>query len=427
MSTAHEEPKVGLGRVLPLYLVVFAGFLGYSLMITVFTPLILDDGGGLLDADASTSTRTVVLGLLLALYPLAQFAGAPVLGALSDRWGRRPVLLGSLAASAACYALIATALHVRSLPLLMAACTLAGLSEANVAIAQSAIADVAPPRQRSRLFGYVYLASSLAYVAGPLAGGKLADPGLVSWFGYPTPYWVVAGLLLATLALTAARLRETHAPTGDGAPPLPLGRAFANVGAAFSRSRLRPVFLANFVLYLAIFGFFRVYPMYLVDHFGMGVSRESELIAWVAVPIVAANLGLVAWLSRRWSPWQLAVRFGIALGVFLALVVVPDAEGWLWLTLGGCALALAVCLPAMAALVSNAAPADEQGAALGANQSLQVGAEAVSGLAGGLLAAVSTQLPLPAMAVLALAGVALLLRPPARAVADPDRGPCGPV
>ncbi len=311
--------------------------------------------------------------------------------------------------------MIAFALHLRSLPLLMAACLLAGLSEANIAIAQSAIADVAPAQQRGRLFGYVYLSSSLAYVVGPLAGGKLADPGLVSWFGYPTPFLAVVVLLVGTLALTAARFRETH--TASPSTTIGLGRAFANIGAAFAPGRLRPLFLANFALYLAIFGFFRVYPMYLVDHFGMGVSRESELVAWVAVPIVIANLGLVGWLSGRMQPRQLTTRFGLALAVCLPIVVIPSAEGALWLTLGACALTLAVCLPAMSSMISVAVDADSQGSALGANQSLQVGAEGISGLAGGGLAAVSTALPLPAMGALALAGVGLLARPAARSAA----------
>ncbi|MDX6626811.1 MAG: hypothetical protein QOE56_1800 [Solirubrobacterales bacterium] len=400
---------------MPLYLVVFIGFVGYSLMITVFTPLLLDDQGGLLPASASLSERTLVLGALLALYPLAQFVGSPILGALSDRYGRRPILLCSLLASICFYGLIALSLHLQSLPLLMAACLLAGLSEANIAIAQSAIADIASAAERGRLFGYVYLSSSLAYVVGPLAGGKLADPEVVSWFGYPTPFIAVAALLLGTLALTAVRFRETHAPSADGA--IGLGRAFANVGAAFAPGRLRPLFLANFVLYLAIFGFFRVYPMYLVDHFGMGISRESEFIAWVAVPIVVANLGLVAFLSGRLDPRRLTVRFGLALAVCLVAVVVPHPEGWLWLTLGACALALAVCLPSMAAMISNTVGPEEQGAALGANQSLQVGAEGVSGLAGGALATISTSFPLPAMGALALLGAGLLRRPSARTAA----------
>jgi DHA1 family tetracycline resistance protein-like MFS transporter len=128
-------------------------------------------------------------------------------------------------------------------------------SEANIAIAQSAVADVDPAAERSRLFGYVYLSSSLAYVVGPLAGGKLADPGVVGWFGAPTPFLAVAVLLMGTLGLTAIAFRETHAP--DPGAALGLGVAVRNVGAAFTRSRLRPLFAANFALYLATFGFFR--------------------------------------------------------------------------------------------------------------------------------------------------------------------------
>ena len=402
--------------MLPLYVVVFIGFVGYSLMITVFTPLLLGDGGGLVPADSSTSTRTLVLGGLLALYPLAQFFGAPVLGSLSDRFGRRPVLLSSLAASAAFYALMALALHLHSLALLAVACILAGVSEANIAIAQSAIADIAPIALRSRLFGYVYLSSSLAYVIGPLGGGKLADPAVIGWFTPSTPFLAVAMLLLATLAFTAVRFGETHAP--DPEASLGVGVAVRNMGGAFARTRLRPIFLANFALYLAIFGFFRVYPMYLVDHFGMGVGRESEFIAWVAVPIVIANLFLVGWLSERMDPRRLTVRFGATLAVCLAAVIVPHAEGALWITLFACASALAVCLPSMAAIVSGAVGPAEQGRALGTNQSLQTGAEGISGLAGGGLAAISTALPLPAMGALAALGSVLLCRPAARVAAD---------
>jgi MFS family permease len=403
--------------VLPLYVVVFIGFVGYSLMITVFTPLLLGDGGGLVSAQSSTSTRTLILGGLLALYPLAQFFGAPVLGSLSDRFGRRPVLLISLVASAAFYSLMALALHLHSLALLAVACLLAGLAEANIAIAQSAIADVAPTAARGRLFGYVYLSSSLAYVVGPLVGGKLADPGVVGWFGPPTPFLAVAVLLLATLAFTATSFGETHAP--DPTAALGFGAAVRNVGAAFARGGLRPIFAANFALYLAIFGFFRVYPMYLVDHFGMGISRESEFIAWVAVPIVLANLFLVGWLSQRVDPRRLTVRCGAALAVCLAAVIVPHPEGALWVTLFACALALAICLPSMATIVSDAVGPAEQGRALGTNQSLQVGAEGLSGLAGGGLAAISTALPLPVMGALALLGSALLTRPAAIEAAAP--------
>ncbi len=407
---AGDEQRITIRRLLPLYLVVFVGFVGYSLMIAIFTPLFLRTDGRMLPRGDSLAVRTILLGVVLAVYPLAQFFAAPVIGGLSDRFGRRRTLLVSLAASTCCYALIALAVARRNLALLIVGCLLAGLSEANIAVAQSAIADVAPVSQRSRLFGYVYLSSSLAYVVGPLAGGRLADQSLVSWFDYATPFWATAVLLAGVLGLTASQFVETTTPR-DG-PGVPLSHALASLADAFRPGGMRRLYLANFVLYLAIFGFFRVYPMYLVNRFHMTVSRESLFVAWVAVPIVAANAGIVAWLAKRMSPLRTLTLGAGVLAVVMATIVIPSSEGPLWVTLGATALVLAVCLPAAAAIVSETAEPEEQGRALGSNQSLQVGAEAASGLGGGLLAAITDVLPLAAMAALAAAACLCYRRVP---------------
>ncbi|MBV9165420.1 MAG: MFS transporter [Solirubrobacterales bacterium] len=392
--------RAGLRAVAPLYVVVFVGFLGYSLMIAVFTPLLLRDDGGMLPRSSSFAQRSLLLGVLLALYPLGQFVGSPPLGALSDRLGRRPVLLASLAATTALYGAIAAALEVESLPLLMIACFLAGLCEANVVIAQGAIADATPREDRNRLFGYIYLSASLAYVVGPLGGGKLADRSVVGWFGYSTPYWAVMILLAVLLVAVFGWFGETHRAEPARASYLD---AFTNLTRVVTDRRLRPLYLVNVLLYLAIFGFFRVYPMYLVDQYKLGVGKVSEYIAYVAVPIVIANLGLVAALSRRLTPRQMVVYSALATGVLMAVIVVPRSQISLWFTLGPTALALAVCLPSCAAMLSLAADEAEQGRAMGNNQSIQVGAESISGLAGGGLAAIATKLPL-----LVFAGAAIL-------------------
>src|SRR5580692_9088337 len=409
-------------RILPLYVVVFVGFLGYSLMIATFTPMILRNENGMLAASSSMTERSLILGVLLALYPLGQFLGSPVLGAMSDRYGRRPILIASLSTTTILYVGIATALALQNLPLLMVVCFLAGLSESNIVLAQSAIADTASRDDRNRSFGYIYLSASLAYVIGPLGGGQLADRSLVGWFSYATPYWVVTALLGATSIAVIAWFRETHQGTGEKGGYL---EAFTNLARVVTDRRLRPLYLVNFVLYLAIFGFFRVYPMYLVDEFHMGVGRVSEYVAFVAVPIVIANVWLVGALSRHARPRTMVLYSSLAVGVLMALIVIPKSTAALWFTLGATALALAICLPSCAAMLSLAASDQEQGRALGNNQSMQVGAESLSGLAGGALAAIEIELPLLVFAGVAVSGGLMLAnlarrRPSSRASAGLD-------
>src|ERR1700722_1956360 len=398
--------SVSLKRLFPLYAVVFAGFVGYSLMITVFTPMIMSNHDLLLRAEEPMSRRVILLGVLLCLYPLGQFVGSPVLGALSDRFGRKPVLMISLCFTTGCYALIGIALGLRSFALLGLASLLAGLAEANVVAAQSAIADVITPENRNRFFGYIYLSASSAYIVGPLVGGKLADPGLVSWFSDATPFWAAMIMLAITTAATAFLFRETNQPGQRHA--VSFSQAFTNLRGVVSNRSLRRLYWLNFAFYLAIFGFFRCYPMYLVDRFHLGVSQVSEFVAWVGVPIVIANAWLTGFLAARFKTRTLTVWSAFLTGAFMIVVVAIHPRQSLWVTLFLTSAALAICLPACATLLSKATSEAEQGRVMGNNQALQVGAEALSGLVGGLAAALFVELPLILLGLLAMTAALLL-------------------
>jgi MFS family permease len=143
------------------------------------------------------------------------------LASLSARqlWARFLIVSGanqcwliSLSITTLCYAVISTALNLASFVLLSAALVIAGLAEANIVIAQSAIADVVPADQRNRFFGYIYMSVSAAYIVGPLGGGKLADHELVSWFNYATPFWTVMILLAIVTVVSAILFTETNPP-----------------------------------------------------------------------------------------------------------------------------------------------------------------------------------------------------------------------
>jgi MFS family permease len=407
LATKREHLARAFGSLVPLYVVIFFGFVGYSLMITIFTPMFLRPESVILPPGVTSSYRTIVLGIVLGLYPAGQFIGSPVLGALSDRYGRRPVLLTSLTVTTVCYAIIAVALETMSLPILCATLFLAGLSEANIVTAQSAIADVVSTEDRNRYFGYIYMCVSLAYIVGPLAGGKLAEPSVVSWFNYATPFWVVFGLLVLTTLGTLLKFRETNPP--QKRQQISYFEAFTNLAGVFTDKRVRVLYLINFLLYLAIFGFFRCYPMYLVDEFHLGVSRESEYIAWVGLPIVLANLWLTGYLAQHFTTRSLTFWSGLLTGIFMIVVVIPPSRSALWVTLFLTSLALAICLPSCATILSTSVGEMDQGRVMGNNQALQVGAESLSGLAGGLLAAIMVKLSLVVLGIVAIAAAGLLL------------------
>jgi DHA1 family tetracycline resistance protein-like MFS transporter len=381
------------------------GFMGYSLMITLFTPMLMQAQGPFLSSTSLLSERVFILGILLALYPLGQFIGSPVLGALSDQFGRRPILLFSLAITFICYILLSIALTTQSLSLLMGASLVAGFAEGNVTLAQSAIADVVEKKNRSRFFGYIYLSASSAYIVGPLLG-KLADPQLIPWFHEALPFWIVTTLLLFNLIWVAAIFRETRSVTRHA--PVNYLAVFLNMGMLFTYRRIRLIFLINFLLYFAIFGFFRCYPMYIVDTLHIGVSKLSEYIAWVAIPIIFANLWLTGFLSHRTSAVRLTLFSGLLTALFLLTIPLFPSADALWITLFLTSLALAICLPSCATMLSTSVSAKEQGSVMGNNQSLQVLAEASSAFIGGAIASIMVSLSLITLAIVALAGVALL-------------------
>lgn len=389
--------------LLPLYLAIFVGFVGYSLMITIFTPLVMNETS--LVSATSTGSKTILLGIFLSLYPAGQFIGAPRLGAWSDRYGRRRVLLVSLVLSMVCYVGIGFSLYANELWLLMVASFVCGLCESNIVVAQSAVTDLVPVKLRNRYFGYVYLASSSAYIAGPLAGGVLANNGLVGWFGNDTPFWAVLVLLVVNTVWVWRGFKET----GNLRPHAEPGGIFAFL-KAISNARLRRFYVVNGLIYLAIFGFFRSYPMYIESRFHLGIESLSWLIAWVSVPIVLANLWITGMVSARFDVRNIAQWSAAAVGVSMMIIVLPDGVNWLWITLALTAMSLALCLPSSATMLSLAANEDEQGSVLGNNQSIQVGAEAVSGLAAGLLASIDLSLPLVVLGGVSIVAAVLISR-----------------
>jgi predicted MFS family arabinose efflux permease len=392
--------------LVPIYLVIFVAFIGYAMMVNFFVPLLMHNHG-FLSPTASKAQRTTAVGILLAIYPLGQFFGSPILGALSDRYGRKPILLTSLASAVVCYAIIALAIRKRDPILLGFACLVGGLSESNIAIAQSAVADVAQPQDRGRLFGYIYTACSLGWVSGPLVGGQV-----VLHAGFSAPFWGVVALLMLAFVWTLIAFRETH--PADTARPLDYLSAMMNLTAVFTDRPIRRLYLVNFIFYLTIFGFFRVILIYMADKWHMLAHQSGIYYSYFSAMSLVSSLFVVGPLLRRFELKSIAITSAVLTGVLMGVVVLPQSRYLLLVTAGPCCFISTFTLASCATLLSNSVEPKRQGSVMGNNQALQVGAEAAGALVGGLLAAIVVPLPLFAFGALLLVGGLMLVpvRPP---------------
>src|SRR5512136_2197359 len=179
---------------MPIFVIVLIDLLGLTIIIPLM-PLYA----------ATFGASPLVIGLLGAIYPIMQFIGAPVLGRLSDRYGRRPILLISQLGTFVGFVILGFA---NALWMLFLSRIVDGISGANISTAQAYIADVSDEKNRAKNFGLIGAAFGLGFIIGPAVGGFLSQ------FGYQVPAFFAAGLSLLSITLTYIMLPEPEHKSG---------------------------------------------------------------------------------------------------------------------------------------------------------------------------------------------------------------------
>lgn len=371
-------------RLLTIFIIVFVDLLGFSLILPLL-PYYAESYGA----------SAALVGLLVASYAAAQLVGAPLLGRLSDRYGRRPVLLVSVAGTLLGFLLLGFAdpigrmlaaavapgaANIFIIAVLFLSRILDGLTGGNITVAQAYITDVTDEQNRARGLGMIGAAFGLGFIIGPAVGGALSQ------WGYNLPAFVAAGVSLANLAAIYFLLPESLTCENREAA-MQRRRAPFTLGAmwhALQRPKVGPLLHVRFFYGLAFATFQSIFALY-AQSIGLSARTTGFILAYVGLLSVLVQGGLIGLLTRRFREnWLIITGLWVMAGALLAwaftTTLVPLLVVLLPLSLAG-----GVLNTVIQSAISKSAGREEVGGLLGIAASLESITRVIAPSAGGFL------------------------------------------
>jgi MFS family permease len=349
-----------------IFLTVMLDLMSYGIVLPLLPFYVQAQQGG-----------AAAAGLLGSLYALMQFFSGPVLGALSDRYGRRPVLLGCMLGTVLAYLVLGSA---GSLAAVFLAVMIDGVTGGNLTTAYAYIADITTPEQRSRGMGMVGAAFGIGIMSGPALGG------LLSRYGLALPALAAAGVAVLNISIAFFRLPESlpveRRSASLRASPL---NSFTQLRALFALAPIRFLLLGLFTLNLAFSGLQTNFPLFSQARFGWDSFQNGIFFAYVGVCAVFIQGMLYGWVQPRVGErWLSLIGLGLmALG--LAGMAAARRPGYLFPLVGMVALGSGLSIPSLSGLASRRVESGAQGRLMGGMQAMlsvaMISGPALAGLA----------------------------------------------
>ena len=350
-----DRPASRRAALLFIFITILIDVLAFGVIIPVLPHLVEQLSGG------STSTASYWVGVFGTMFALIQFVTAPIQGALSDRFGRRPVILLSCLGLGLDFVFMALA---PTLAWLFVGRIISAITAASFTTANAYVADITEPSERAKSYGMLGAAFGVGFVIGPLIGGVLGDVDL------RLPFWFAAGLALVNFGYGFFVLPESlpadrRAGRFDwsGANPFGAMKLLRRYPQVFGLAAV--VFLAN----LAHYVYPSVFVLFADYRYGWGQKQVGYVLAVVGVLSVVVNVGLVGALVKRMGERR-ALLLGLSCGAIGFAIYGLADSGWMFLAGLPASALWAVASPATQALITRQVGADAQGRIQGALMSL---------------------------------------------------------
>jgi DHA1 family tetracycline resistance protein-like MFS transporter len=332
--------------LLILFLVILVNLLGFGIIIPLL-PFYATRMGA----------SAMVVGLLFASFSVAQLVAAPILGGLSDRYGRRPVLIFSLVGTMISFVMMAVA---NSVAMLFVARIIDGLSGGNISTARAYIGDMTTVENRATSYGLLGAAFGLGFVIGPAMGGAL------SHISYTAPVWGAAGIALIAAALAWVWLPETVRRTT--ARP---ASAWRETGTMLRRPVVGRLLLIDFLYWATFAAYQTTFALFGARRFGFDVPQTGYVLALVGVITIATQVAVIAPAVRRFGEHGVLTGGLMLAGIGLALAAASHHVAWFYISIVPGSIGAAVAIPTLTSLISQSASRQEQGRIQGVSSSLE--------------------------------------------------------
>ncbi len=384
---------------------VFLDAIGVAILIPIYAALVLPGKFQIIPAGWSIRDGYIMVGWLTGVYSICTFLAAPVLGQLSDKYGRKVILALSLFGTSAGYALFAIGVITKNIPLLFLSRGIDGLTGGNIAVARAVISDVSAPEHRTRNFGLIGAMFGMGFVLGPYLGGRLSSAGVPfingfgihalttpHWFSPAVPFWFATILALFNTFLVLFSLPETLKEKIH--VKLRWTQSFRNIRAGLAMPRVKtllPVnflFTAGFTFFTTFFGFSMIKRIH-----GFTPANVADYFSLIGIWIALFQGFLIPKLARRLKNYQVLrfSYFGVAAVLPIILLAHTTTQAILVSPL--IPLFVALSMANSIALLSSVADPRLQGEVMGVNSSFEALAQGIPAVLSGYIASIAVFLP----------------------------------
>lgn len=361
--------------------------LGYSLLIPVLPLILLTPTSSfyLFPIGFDYSQAVLVYGLLVGVFPVFSFYFAPILGQLSDKYGRRKVLLGTLTGTTLSYVILALGISIQNLPLIFLSRILGGVCGGNISVANTVISDISNEKNKSRNFGWSVAGYGLGVILGSYFGGQLSNVNLVSWFNATTPFWFATIVTFVNLILAIFFLTETNEHIHINKVIDTHSTIQKTFMAMIRRSSFQKILLISF-LFQSGFSFITTFASpYFVNKFDWDTAANGNFFGYVGIWVAITQLLIVGNLSKIWSPTK-ALRISLfATAISILALLIPVNTIGLYIVAPLFAVFSSIAITNIFTLVSSSTDKKNQGEVIGLNSGLQSLAQALPPIFSGLI------------------------------------------